>query len=82
MWPSSLQPASGVVLGSSSRGEADSQSDLDVVVVRPSNMDIEHDAWRSAVERRRDRARRLTRNHVEIVEVTVLEAGRHLGHAR
>ena len=62
-------PVSVIVFGSFARGEADSQSDLDVVVVRPVDVDQDDEPWTTAVERWRLGARRLTGNAVEVIEV-------------
>jgi predicted nucleotidyltransferase len=71
-------PVSIIVFGSFARGEADSQSDLDVVVVRPVDVDQDDEAWTTAVERWRLGARRLTGNAVEVIEVGETEIGRLL----
>jgi predicted nucleotidyltransferase len=49
-----LSPISIIVFGSFSRGEADEQSDVDVIVVRPDDVDEDDDVWTTAVERWRD----------------------------
>ncbi len=69
------QPTSVIVFGSFARSEADSASDLDVVVVRAKDVDESDDAWRTAVDHWSDRARRLTGNSVELVEVSEFEIG-------
>jgi predicted nucleotidyltransferase len=72
------QPISVVVFGSFARGEADSQSDLDVVVVRPRDVDEDEVPWRSALSQWARQARRLTGNHVEVIEVGEAEVSRLL----
>jgi predicted nucleotidyltransferase len=71
-------PASVVVFGSFARGEADRESDLDVVFVRPGTVDEEDPEWRTGVDGWVERARRLTGNHVELLEVTDGDAARLL----
>jgi predicted nucleotidyltransferase len=71
-------PASIVVFGSFARGEAATDSDLDVVIVRSRDVPEDDVAWRSAVELWRNRARRLTGNRVEVLEVGEIEMGRLL----
>ena len=71
-------PVSVIVFGSFARGEADSQSDLDVVVVRPVDVDQDDEPWTTAVEQWRLGARRLTGNAVEVIEVGETEIGRLL----
>ncbi|MDQ3677438.1 MAG: helix-turn-helix domain-containing protein [Actinomycetota bacterium] len=61
-------PACVIVFGSFARGEADAESDLDLIVVRPSGTDEDDERWRESVNRLRLRAQRLTGNRVEIVE--------------
>jgi len=71
-------PASVIVFGSFARGEADSRSDLDLIMVRATGIAEDDGAWRAAVERLRDGARRLTGNRVAVLEVGEREAGRLL----
>ena len=72
------EPASVILFGSFARGEADRESDLDLVVVRPADITEEDDTWRAAVTRLREEARRVTGNPVELVEVGVADIGRLL----
>lgn len=69
--------ASVVVFGSFARGDADAESDLDVVVVRPDSIDDDDD-WIDSIERWRQAARRLTGSSVEVVDVGEAEARRSL----
>jgi predicted nucleotidyltransferase len=71
-------PSSVVVFGSFARGEADRESDIDVVVVRPAAVDEEDPAWRAGVDGWTDHAQRLAGNHVELLEVSDVEAARLL----
>jgi predicted nucleotidyltransferase len=71
-------PVSVVVFGSFARGEADRESDLDVVVVRPSTVDEEDTDWRTGVDAWVEGARRLTGNRVELIEVAEHDASRSL----
>jgi len=71
-------PVSVIVFGSFARQEADTRNDIDVVVVRPREVDEDDDArvdslhaWRSAV-------RRLSGNIVEVLEVDADEAATSL----
>ncbi len=68
-----LSPVSIIVFGSFARGEADEQSDVDAVVVRPDDVPEDDDAWASAVERWRNEARAITGNRVEVLEVSNTE---------
>jgi predicted nucleotidyltransferase len=71
-------PVSVIVFGSLARGEARTTSDIDVVVVRPENVDEEDDGWHAGLERWRQKARQLTGNAVEVVEVGESDAARFL----
>lgn len=71
-------PVSVVVFGSLARGEADRESDIDVVVVRPAAVDEEDPDWRAGIDRWADQAQRLTGNHVEVLEVDDGEVARLL----
>lgn len=71
-------PVSVVVFGSFARGEADRQSDLDVVFVRPAAVGEEDPKWRAGVDRWVEHAQRLTGNTVELLEVIDEEAARLL----
>lgn len=64
-----IPPVSAVVFGSFARGEADGRSDLDVVFVRPAEVDEDDDVWADSVEMWRRQVRALSGNPVEILEV-------------
>jgi len=72
-------PVSVIVFGSFARREADAHSDIDVVVVRPSGIDDDDDAWTDSIEAWRREVRRLTGNRVEVLEVSAGEAATKLG---
>ena len=69
-----IPPVSVIVFGSIARGDADRQSDLDVIVVRPDDVDDDDDVWATAIERWRSEAQAITGNTVEVLEVTQDEA--------
>jgi predicted nucleotidyltransferase len=71
-------PVSVIVFGSFARGEADRNSDLDVVVMRPATIDEDDDHWRVSVDRWLEQARRLTGNPVELLEASSEEVRRLL----
>lgn len=70
----SPQPVSVVLFGSLARGDAGLDSDIDMVVVRPEGVDEDDEAWGAAIDRFRDRGRRLSGHRVEILEVAKAEA--------
>ena len=71
-------PVSVIVFGSFARREADARSDIDVVVVRPSEIDEDDDEWVNSLDGWRGAVRRLTGNPVEVLEVSVADAARKL----
>jgi len=74
-----IPPESIITFGSFARGEAVVDSDIDVVVVRPDSIDEDDDDdWATALEAWRDEARAITGNTVEIIEVSLGEAGSKL----
>lgn len=74
-----LPPISVIVFGSFARREADDESDIDIIVVRPLEVDEDDTAWSEALEAWRSEIRRLTGNRVELLEVGASEAARKTG---
>lgn len=70
----STPPASVIVFGSFARGDAGHDSDLDVVVVRPNDVDQDDETWGASIEEWRSQARAITGNSVEVLEVSRHEA--------
>ena len=70
-----IPPESVIIFGSFARGEAGVDSDIDVVVVRPDSIDEDDDDWATTLEAWRDEARAITGNTVEVVEVSLSDAG-------
>lgn len=64
-----LVPVSVIVFGSFARGEADEESDIDAVLVRPAGVDESDEAWSASVEQWTDVVRRMTGNRVEVLEI-------------
>lgn len=64
-----VKPESVIGFGSFARGEADAESDIDVVFVRPDGVDDSDEAWADSVEQWRSRIHRVSGNPVEILEV-------------
>jgi predicted nucleotidyltransferase len=71
-------PVSVIVFGSFGRREARPDSDIDLVVVRPDEIDEDDDAWAESLEGFRRDVRRLTGNPVEVLEVSADEAASRL----
>jgi predicted nucleotidyltransferase len=67
-------PLSLLVFGSFARGEATSDSDIDVLAVRPT--DVDSDRWADAVATFATKARRLTGNPVQVLDYDLDELRR------
>jgi len=68
------EPLSVVVFGSFARGEADSESDIDVVIVRAETDDGDDKRWSDSLESWRRRARGITGSNIEVLETSAREA--------
>ncbi len=67
-------PVSVIAFGSFARGESEPGSDIDVIVVRPVDVDADDDRWIEQVKRWRTTVRRVVGNPVEILEVDARQA--------
>ena len=67
-------PMSVIVFGSLARGEADAESDVDLVVVRADHVGEDDDRWSDSVDYWRRRVAAITGNDVELVEASASEA--------
>ncbi len=68
-----VPPLSTIVFGSFARGEADTESDIDTVLVRPAGVDESDELWSESVEQWRASVHRASGNRVEVLEVGVGE---------
>jgi hypothetical protein len=68
-----VPPVSVIVFGSFARREADAESDIDLLVVRPPDVDEDDENWASSMEQLHTDARRLTGNPIEVLEVSAGE---------
>ncbi|MEE8485310.1 MAG: helix-turn-helix domain-containing protein [Acidimicrobiia bacterium] len=71
-------PASVIIFGSFARGEADIESDIDTVFVRPAGVDESDVAWSASIEQWRSQIHRISGNPVEVLEVGSEEIGARL----
>lgn len=71
-------PVSVIVFGSFARRTADAGSDIDIVVVRPTEIDEDDDAWVESLEGWRRSVRQLSGNPVEVLEVSAGDAAAKL----
>lgn len=72
------EPVAVVVFGSFARGEADSDSDIDVAVVRADTVDEDDETWWNSLERWRREVQAITGNSVELLDLSATEASRKL----
>ena len=77
-----IPPTSVIVFGSFARREADRESDIDAVIVRPDDVDDDNDTWTAGVEQWRERVRAITGNPVEVIETDRAEAMERLSSKR
>ena len=61
------------VFGSAARGDGGTAADVDLLLVRPDDVDSEHSAWREQVSRLGDQVLGWTGNHAGIAELAVSE---------
>lgn len=66
-WP--VPPVHASLFGSAARGDGDTRSDIDLLVVRPANVDSEDQAWRDQLDALADAVRSWTGNNAGIAEV-------------
>lgn len=63
------------LFGSTARGQGDTDSDVDLFVVRPNGVDEDDSRWRAQVDRLATQVLRWTGNHAGIAEVAEAEVG-------
>ena len=64
-----VAPLHASMFGSAARGDGDASSDIDLLVIRRSDIDEEDGTWRAQVEALGDSVRAWTGNHAGIVEL-------------
>jgi len=77
-----VSPTSVIIFGSFARREADRHSDIDVLIVRPDNVDEDDETWAAGIEQWREQVRAITGNPVEVVEADRTEAAEKLARNR
>ena len=73
-----LPPVSVIIFGSLARREADRESDIDAVIVRPDSIDADDDAWNSGIDQWRETVQAITGNATEIIETNRAEIAEKL----
>jgi predicted nucleotidyltransferase len=63
-----VTPTSAIVFGSFARGEADAESDIDTLMVRPSGIGELDEDWSASVQQWIDRVGEVSGNRVEVLE--------------
>ena len=71
-----IAPIHASLFGSTARGDGDTQSDIDVFVVRPAVISEEDPHWRKQVDDLEESIGRLTGNGVAVLEVSETELER------
>jgi predicted nucleotidyltransferase len=61
-------PIAVVLFGSAARGDGVASSDIDLLVIRPSQVDIDDEAWRATIARFECDVHAWTGNSVEVIE--------------
>jgi len=70
-----IQPASSVLFGSAARGEAGPASDLDLLMVRPRDIDADNETWRGQVMALQEAVSGWTGNDARVLEYGEDELG-------
>jgi predicted nucleotidyltransferase len=71
-----VPPVHASLFGSAARGDGDASSDIDLLVVRPADLDPEDATWREQLDELADSVRRWTGNNAGIAEVSESELPR------
>ena len=64
-----IAPANVSMFGSAARGDGGTASDIDLLVIRPRDVDEDNPTWRTQVADLKDQIRRWTGNYAQIVEL-------------
>jgi len=64
------EPFHASMFGSAARGDGDSESDIDLLIIRPSHIDEENSVWREQIDHLSQAVYSWTGNHAGIIEVT------------
>jgi predicted nucleotidyltransferase len=74
LWP--LAPVHASLFGSAARGDGDTQSDIDLFLVRPSATDSEDPAWRAQIDALTTKLEGWTGNRASVHELSEVEITR------
>ena len=68
-----VSPASVIIFGSFARGEADAESDIDTLMIRPSGVSESDETWSASVQHWIERVGVVSGNRVEVLEADEVE---------
>ncbi|MGH3102606.1 MAG: nucleotidyltransferase domain-containing protein [Gaiellaceae bacterium] len=71
-----ITPAHVSIFGSAARGDGDTRSDIDIFVVRPTDVSEDDSGWREQLDRLSDRVHDWTGNRAAISEVSAADVRR------
>lgn len=71
-----LQPVHASLFGSAARGEGDTVSDIDILIVRPKGIDEDDARWRQQLNGLADSVLRWTGNHAGLADIPQRELSR------
>src|SRR5213593_4508636 len=71
-----VQPIHASIFGSAARGDGDTQSDIDILVIRPKDVEEEDDQWRSQINSFAAAIHSWTGNHAGIAEIAERDLAR------
>lgn len=71
-----VQPIHASIFGSAARGDGDTGSDIDILVIRPREVDEEDERWRSQIDSLASAVQSWTGNHAGIAELSERELPR------
>ena len=71
-----VQPIHASIFGSAARGDGDSESDIDILLVRPREVKEEDDRWRSQIDSLATVVHSWTGNHAGIAEIAQRDLAR------
>ena len=71
-----VQPIHASIFGSAARGDGDTESDIDILAIRPSDVEEEDERWRSQIDSLADAIRAWTGNHAGIAEISERDLAR------
>jgi hypothetical protein len=71
-----VQPIHASIFGSAARGDGDTGSDIDILIVRPRDVGEEDDRWRSQIDSLATAVHSWTGNHAGIAEIAQRDLAR------